>query len=908
MTIPVPSVNDDMLHYLFITNASTVLANGGNVFDHWLSQIDLGLPQFLYYQQLPHLFVIALQRLTLGTVDLLTVFNVVRYVLLVAFPLTVFWSMRRMGFSHVAAALSAAVASLLSGGQLYGFEYDSYVWRGWGMYTQLWAMHLSFITLACVYTALNTGRGMALAVISFSALVLSHLIYAYMMAITILVILLVGMNRANAPTRVVRLGLIGGVAAVISSYMWLPFFGVIAFDNATPYLQPYKYDSFGAPEILSWLVGGQLFDVGRLPVLTFLLGLGILAAIVARRRAAVLVLVLFVVWLVLYFGRPTVGFIVDLLPLSDSLLLHRFIGSVDLAAIILMGVGGAWLWMLIARAGTPIRLFVATAAALLLLAPAIQERFTWYDLNTAWMRRTQVAITADANAASIIATLKTLPPGRVYAGLPSTWGSQIHDADVPFYDLLPFYGIVGVPPPTESMSLNSDYLWDFNDHNQAQYDLYNVRYVVAPTGLAMADFLKPLQRAGPYTLYEAPTSGYAEFVNIVGWEPVADQTALFTRDRPWVNGNGPAERNYIAYDYPSNSTAASGSPTPGCPDGGQILSQDVGLDRYSFVVKCATPSPLVIKATYHPNWQVQIDGQPAKTFMLSPSYLGVQVPAGQHTVTATYQATPIKTPLLLIGAAALLLTLLFGRRFNRIAEAIARPVRLPQGPLPAPGLPVWLRRGRRVAAGSVTADCTRRRTRHKSSDGLASERIPRHLRLLPRRRRSARARLGRRQPPRRRPWRHAPRRSRAHCSRGSDRRLHWSRRRSVDRVVRPSSGRRRRADWPARGPAVCRPRWPRGSRPTRLPSAAPSNGFVASASFWPWPPSACSRRSSPAESSGRTVRGSGTSTCRSSTTRSRCSSTMRCRPAGSRSGTTTSGSASRSTRKARSARSTRRTG
>ena len=622
VTIPVPSVNDDMLHYLFITNASNVLATGGNVFDHWLSQIDLGLPQFLFYQHLPHLFVIALQRLTLDNVDLLTVFNVVRYVLLVAFPLTVFWSMRRMGFSHVASAISAAVASLLSGGQLYGFEYDSYVWRGWGMYTQLWAMHLSFITLACVYTALNTGRGMALAIIAFSALVLSHLVYAYMMAITILVILLIGMNRANAPTRVVRLGLIGGLAAVISSYMWLPFIGFIPFDNATPYLQPYKYDSFGAPQILSWLASGQLFDVGRLPVLTLLLAVGIVAVVVARRRPAVLVLVLFVVWLVLYFGRPTVAFLVDLLPLADSLLLHRFIGSVDLAAIVLMGVGGAWLWMLITRTGRPIGLLAGTAAALLLLAPVIQERFSWYDLNTAWMRRSQVAVTADANAASIIATLKALPPGRVFAGLPATWGPRIHDGDVPFYDLLPFYGIAGAPPPTEAMSLNSDYIWDFNDRNLAQYDLYNVRYVVAPTGLAMADFLKPLKQAGPYTLYEAPTSGYAEFVNIVGWEPVADQTALFTRNRPWVNGNGPAQKNYVAYDYPSDSAVASGRPAPGCPDGGQILSQDVGLERFAFVVNCSVDSPLVIKATYHPNWQVQIDGQPAKTFMLSPSYIG----------------------------------------------------------------------------------------------------------------------------------------------------------------------------------------------------------------------------------------------------------------------------------------------
>ena len=216
---------------------------------------------------------------------------------------------------------------------------------------------------------------------------------------------------------------------------------------------------------------------------------------------------------------------------------------------------------------------------------------------------------------------------------------------MPFYDLLPFHGIVGVPPPTEAMSLNSDYLWDFNDRDLAHYDLYNVRYVVAPTGLAMPEFLKPVQQAGPYTLYEAPTSGYAQFVNIIGWEPVANQEALFTRNRPWVNGNGPAQKNYIAYDYPSDSPVASGRPAPGCPDGGQIISEDVDLERFTFVVNCSVESPLVIKATYHPNWQVQIDGQPARTFMVSPSNIGLLVPAGQHTITAEYQATPIKTPL-----------------------------------------------------------------------------------------------------------------------------------------------------------------------------------------------------------------------------------------------------------------------
>ena len=112
---PVPSLNDDAVHYLMIQRASEALANGENPVDHWVPELELGFPMFFYYQHLPHLTVVFLYRLLLKQVELLTVFNTVRFVILVSFPLVVYWSMRRMGFSIVAAAVSAAGASLLSG-------------------------------------------------------------------------------------------------------------------------------------------------------------------------------------------------------------------------------------------------------------------------------------------------------------------------------------------------------------------------------------------------------------------------------------------------------------------------------------------------------------------------------------------------------------------------------------------------------------------------------------------------------------------------------------------------------------------------------------------------------------------------------------------------------------------------
>jgi len=52
VTVPVPNVNDDAEHVLFIQQASEALTNGQDPLDFWVPQLELGFPQFLYYQNL----------------------------------------------------------------------------------------------------------------------------------------------------------------------------------------------------------------------------------------------------------------------------------------------------------------------------------------------------------------------------------------------------------------------------------------------------------------------------------------------------------------------------------------------------------------------------------------------------------------------------------------------------------------------------------------------------------------------------------------------------------------------------------------------------------------------------------------------------------------------------------------
>ncbi|MBV8358389.1 MAG: hypothetical protein JO189_10695 [Deltaproteobacteria bacterium] len=194
-SVPVPSLNDDAEHFLFVQRADSAFSGGENPFDNWSPVLELGFPQFFYYQHVPHLAIAVLYRLALKRVSLLILFNLVRYLLMAFLPLTVWWSMRTMGFSAVASIIGAAFSPFISSNYLYGFEYNSYVWRGYGMYTQLWAMHFLFIATACLQRVLKRGTGYIAAILSCSMVVLSDLMYAYMLGIMAAILFLLSLRK-----------------------------------------------------------------------------------------------------------------------------------------------------------------------------------------------------------------------------------------------------------------------------------------------------------------------------------------------------------------------------------------------------------------------------------------------------------------------------------------------------------------------------------------------------------------------------------------------------------------------------------------------------------------------------------------------------------------------------------------
>ncbi len=689
--LPIASKNDDAWHYMFVQRASAALAEGSNPFDFWVPELGLGFPQFLYYQHLPHLAVVLLHRLLLKQVDLLTLFNLVRYLLLVGFPLTVYWSMRTMEFPPAGAAVAAAFASLLSAEpRTYGFSYDSYTWIGNGMYTQLWAMHLVFILVGCVWRLLTKGTGYLAAVVVCSALVLSHALYAYLSAATVLLLLLVSSREhyehtgenpeihvANIPKSVagyfaaafpglVRLALVGVLAAAITAYFWLPFFLQMAYFNLI-WLQPEVISgrmlngrALAFSAIAAWW---HLLDYGRFPVVTLMVVVGAVYAGFKRTTHALLALTVFGFWLVLYMVSLTLPSLVAFVPLHGLFQYRRLSGEVGLSAILLIGLGGEWLWRQFASLAKPWNAVAPGLIILIWIAPALNDRCDYYTRNARMME--QVSLEVEPGLQSLVDTLKTLTPGRTTGAY---WDEET---------MLTSYDVVRTGGG-QHLSLNSPVQLD--RYRPASFDLLNARYAVMPSGFPAPAFLSPITTIDsgvgrPFTLYRAETSGYAQFV-AVRWGVIQSQALrdaqeiLLKRSYAWFHSSEPGAGSFIRWNYPPGRRPPQGEAGSGSPSSGAVKDERVFADRIDLTVDCREAATLVIKVTYHPGWHVTIDGREQATFMVSPSYIGLEVPAGHHEIHAEYRSSRLKKFLLWFSALSLIATIALRRRMTWIETVV----------------------------------------------------------------------------------------------------------------------------------------------------------------------------------------------------------------------------------------------
>jgi hypothetical protein len=728
VAIQTPRLNDGVLHLLALEQMASSLAAGQDPTDSWLATVSLGYPLFHHYQHLAYLLPAILHYLSGGALALPPLFYWTQYLLLSLFPLSIYWSMRRFGFDSLPAALAGLLAPLLSTNALLGYDFASYVWRGAGLYTQLWAMLLLPPALAQGYVTLRTGRGYLWATLLLAATLLTHLVSGYMAVISLGVLAVVGaraptpapspnLGEGNSPSpggrgswgvrwqRGKRLLLLLALTALVAAYFLLPFWLDRAYMNRSVWEKPDKYDSYGYEWVLRALVRGELFDFGRFPSLTILAGVGLALCLWHWREERYRIPVaLALVWLLLYFGRPTWGILLDLLPMSRDLHLHRLIAGVHLGGIYLAGLGLAWPWQWALARQKASYLLVTTTLTALLLYPVYAERGAYLAQNARWMADSQAALAAEEqDIAALVAALKIMPPGRVYAGLGNNWGRAYTVGMVPMYTLLNNAGLDMLGYLYHALSLNAEVQVLFDENRPDHYNLFNVRYVVAPAERTFPDFVRPVQNFGRHRLYRVMTSGYFDLVDTdVAF--TGEKSDFYPAASAWLSSPLLPARQHPALLFEATplgqhlsrlplAQAAQILPQLSLPPElprGRILSQAVESAAYLAEVEVTRESTLLLKATYHPNWHAYVDGVEVEPMMVMPSFIGVRVAPGVHQVRLEYRPRPLRGILLLVGLLALPLIALAERRREELARWVGRLI-----PAHWPGLRV----GKSLLAG-----------------------------------------------------------------------------------------------------------------------------------------------------------------------------------------------------------------
>jgi Bacterial membrane protein YfhO len=669
----VPYLDDSSLHEQMVRAASARISQGHLPLTSWFPFLGLGSPQFLHYQSLPSM----LSGLIGTAVDPDTVFRWSLYLLLALWPLAVYWSGRLFGLSRWTAAAAAAVAPFLASSAGIGYETKAYVWVGYGVWTQLWASWTLPLAWGFTYRALSSLRGAFFAVLFIMLTVALHYETGYLAFVPLVVWPFIA--PSDLWRRLGRAVALGAAALLASAWVIVPLLQQSHWAARNQVLEGTGLENgYGAGQMLSWLFTGHLYDDGRWPVVTVLVAVGI-GFCISRWRSFTAGRALVLIWLVtlvMSFGRTTFGSLYDILPGSSDIFIRRFEMGVQLSGLLLAGIGLVFLGRLVLHgavallpqdrrgwvtrpAGRGILAGLGIVALIVVLAPAWSDLDT-YDSHNA----TNIGLQAQADAQQdpqidrLLAYVRAHPKGRVYAGSPTNWGQDFTVGAVPVFKYLESKDIDEVGYTLRTASLMTDPEYFFDETNPGDYPLFGIGYLITPADMAAPVPADKVGCAGNYCLWALPDSGYIH---------VYDTTGVLTATRADVGSQSTTLLDSpLLEDQRDLTVAFNGQPasTPTAPDAsalaregkpGHVVVEHADLQNGTAhaVVRTNRRATVVLSASYDPGWHATVSGHPAPTVMVAPALVGVVVGPGVHTVTFTYAGYGSYVPLFVLALAVL---------------------------------------------------------------------------------------------------------------------------------------------------------------------------------------------------------------------------------------------------------------
>ena len=493
-----------------------------------------------------------------------------------------------------------------------------------GLYTQLWA----FVALPLAFTHgarwIDDGRGLGPAVAWGLFVGLCHPFAGVALGVALAAGTpwrvfwwwWDGEPRFHALTRIVVLGVL---LLIGSSVAWLPV--IVDYDGFGGF--PHRVaDEIGPgfARLWRWLASGGLIDQGRLPVLTALLPV---VAIFARAPWLGRWWVAAVTFAMLLGVGPLLGKAGD----DDLIPMVRFYGALQISLAVIAG-GGALVivervwrfqlgepWGPMARAGAATLAAICAVFVVALGIPA---------------QRARVKVASDfpaihrAEMDEMFAAMATARSGRlqVRAGAENHWAILLPSVYVDRPASLVMGGAALQSSP------NYVYQWELRDRDPARaawvFDAPLVLMKSERAGEVAGGVV--LARNDGYELRELPAPGLVGPVHVVGALPPGRQAARKEVVR-WLWSEQPFEHRVLVHH---------GSGDAGPPPSGEVTEVRRGLSRISADVVAAAPTTFVIRESWHPRWTATLDGEPARIRRVTPDYMAIDVPAGEHTFQLTF--------------------------------------------------------------------------------------------------------------------------------------------------------------------------------------------------------------------------------------------------------------------------------
>ena len=688
----VPYLNDSAVHEEMVRVALQDIRSGRFPPGSWFAYLNLGSPQFLHYQSLAAM----LTALLAWGIGAGRAFTFSCWILVCCWPICVYAAARIFGLGRGTAMAAAVLSPFVSSATGVGYEQISYLWSGYGLWSQLFAMWTLPLAWACSWRAVEERRFVVPAAVLVAATMAFHFETGYLAVLAVAVFVLV---RPSELTRRTGRGLlVVAGAAGMAAWVIVPLVAQGKWAAINQYLQsgPEGIDanSYGARRILSWLVDGDLFDWHHLVLITPLLAVGLVVCVRSWRRTAgdspsgagvarALTLLL-LACLVLFFGRPTLGALLDVLPGAKNLFLRRLLVGVQLAGLLLAGVGAAQLasWIVaglrraakrfaIGEVAAVVHLMVG-ALALSALVPAWSFVITTADRNASVIARQSSAAHAASQLDALVAVITSRGGGRTFAGDPSDWGPSFTVGEVPVYKFLASRDVDQVGFTLRTASLMSGPENEFDDSNPADYQLFGIRWLLLPSRMTPAVPADLVEIGGAYALWEIPSNGYVQVVDTRG-SVAATSGDLGSFSGVLLSGLSSTHPIYptVAYEgaIAAPGTLAAGVQPSSAP--GTVLDEHADLAHGIVVTKVSLERPAVVllSASYDPGWKALVDGRPVATEMVAPAVVGVRAGPGVHTVRFVYRGFPDNPPLLVLGAVTLMF--LFGIEWRRRWRAAA---------------------------------------------------------------------------------------------------------------------------------------------------------------------------------------------------------------------------------------------